>query len=108
MALRIQLLNPRGEMLDDVAAHDGQPGELTCEPLVLQQGIIGSHQLSPARLLALAEQLYSATPRAFAVSLCGECFHHGSTLSATVEAGLPKLTALVESLTRQMMARPYC
>ena len=90
------------------AAHDGQPGELTCEPLTLQPGIIGSHQLSPARLLALAQQLYGATPRAFAVSLCGECFDHGSTLSANVEAGLPKLTALVENLTTDMMARPCC
>jgi hydrogenase maturation protease len=86
------------------AAHAGQPGELTCEPLTSQQGITGSHQLSPAHLLALAQQLYGATPRAFAVSLCGACFEHGSTISATVEAGLPKLTALVENLTRQMMA----
>ena len=90
------------------AAHAGKPGELTCEPLTLQPGISASHQLSPARLLALAQQLYGAAPRAFAISLCGECFDHGSTLSATVEAGLPKLTALVETLTRQMMAGPDC
>jgi hydrogenase maturation protease len=90
------------------AAHDGQPGELIFEPLTLQRGIIDSHQLSPVRLLALAQQLYGANPRAFAVSLCGECFDHGSTLSAKVEAGLPKLTALVEGLTREMMARPIC
>jgi hydrogenase maturation protease len=90
------------------AAHAGKPGELTCEPLTSQQGITGSHQLSPSHLLALAQQLYGATPRAFAVSLCGECFEHGSTISATVEAGLPKLIALVENLTQQMVAGPRC
>jgi hydrogenase maturation protease len=88
------------------AAHQGQPGELTCEPLISQYGIIRSHQLSPAHLLALAQQLYGVTPRAFAVSLCGECFEHGATLSATVEAGLPKLTALVEKLARQIITQP--
>jgi hydrogenase maturation protease len=90
------------------AAHGGQPGELTCEPLTLQHGTIRSHQLSPAHLLALAQQLYGATPRAFAVSLCGECFDHGATLSASVEAGLPKLIALVESLARQTTAQRCC
>jgi hydrogenase maturation protease len=87
------------------AAQEGQPGELTCEPLTLQAGIVHSHQLSPAGLLALAQQLYGATPRAFTVSLCGECFDHGSTLSATVEASLPKLTALVENLIRQTISQ---
>ena len=90
------------------AAHEGQPGELSCEPLTLQPGIIRSHQLSPAHLLTLAQQLYGATPRAFTVSMCGEYFDHGATLSATVEAALPKLTALVENLTRQLIARPSC
>jgi hydrogenase maturation protease len=90
------------------AAHGGQPGELTCEPLTLQQGTIRSHQLSPAHLLALAQQLYGATPQAFAVSLCGECFDHGATLSATVEAGLPRLTALVEDLARQTIVQSCC
>lgn len=86
------------------AAQEGRPGELTCEPLTLQPGIVRSHQLSPAGLLALAQQLYGATPRAFAVSLCGECFDHGATLSATVEASLPKLTVLVENLIRQTIS----
>ena len=90
------------------AAHGGQRGELTCEHLTLQEGIIRSHQLSPAHLLALAQQLYGAAPRAFAVSLCGECFDHGATLSATVEAGLPRLTALVEDLARQTIVQPCC
>ncbi len=86
------------------AAQDGRPGELTCAPVTLRPGVVRSHQLSPAGLLALAQQLYGATPRAFAISLCGECFDHGATLSATVEASLPKLTALVENLIRQTIS----
>ncbi len=90
------------------AAHHGQPGEVSCELVTLQPGINGSHQLSPAQLLALAQQLYGATPRAFTVSLCGESFEHGATLSSTVEAALPKLIALVEGLIRQTLAQPCC
>lgn len=79
------------------AAQGGRPGELTCEPVTSQPLAVHSHQCSPAGVLALAQQLYGATPRAFAVSMCGECFDHGEVLSEAVEAGLPKLTALVES-----------
>jgi hydrogenase maturation protease len=93
------------------AAHAGQPGELTCEPVISQPltsqpQTIHSHQCSPAGVLALAQQLYGATPRAFAVTLCGECFDHGAAFSAAVEAGFPKLTALVEKLARQEAVRP--
>ncbi len=84
------------------AARRGQPGELACEPVTPQPSTIHTHQCSPAGLLALAQQLYGASPQAFVVSLCGECFEHGAALSAAVEAGLPKLTALVEKLARQM------
>jgi hydrogenase maturation protease len=88
------------------SARGGQPGDLRCEPVTPQPGTIDTHHSSPAGLLALAQQLYGASPRAFVVSLCGESFDHGSALSATVEAGLPKLTALVEKLVRQLIAPP--
>ena len=93
------------------ATQTGRPGELTSEdvtaqPSALQPQTMPSHQCSPAGILALAQQVYGATPRAFAVTLCGECFDHGAALSATVEAGLPKLIALVEKLARQETVRP--
>jgi hydrogenase maturation protease len=87
------------------AARGGQPGDLRCEPVTAQPVTIHTHQCSPAGLLALAHQLYGASPRAFVLSLCGECFDHGSALSAKVEAGLPKLTALVEKMAREMIGR---
>jgi hydrogenase maturation protease len=85
------------------AAQGGQPGELKCEPVTSRAEDIGSHQLSQAGILALAEQLYRAKPLAFAVSLCGECFDHGTALSATVEAALPQLLERVEELTAQVL-----
>jgi len=88
------------------AAHGGQPGEVRCDSVTPQSGTVHTHHCSPAGILALAQQLYGASPRAFVVSLCGESFDHGSALSATVEAGLPKLTALVEKLVRQLIAPP--
>jgi hydrogenase maturation protease len=87
------------------AARGGQPGDLGCEPVTPRPGMIDTHHSSPAGLLALAQQLYGASPRAFVVSICGECFDHGKALSATVEAALPKLTALVEKLVREMIGR---
>src|SRR5271157_2781049 len=86
------------------AARGGQPGELRCEPVTPEPGTIDTHHSSPAGILALAQQLYGASPRAFVVSLCGECFDHGSALSAAVEAALPKLIALVEKRVREMIA----
>jgi len=87
------------------AARVGQPRELRCDPVTAQPGTIHTHQCSPAGLLALAQQLYGASPRAFVVSLCGECFDHGAELSATVEDELPKLTALVEKMVGEMIAQ---
>lgn len=88
------------------AARGGQPGELRCDPVTPQPGTTDTHHSSPAGILAMAQQLYGASPRVFVVSMYGECFDHGTALSATVEAGLPKLTALVEKLVRQLSARP--
>jgi hydrogenase maturation protease len=93
------------------ADHAGQPGDLTCEPVTAQPltsppTTVSSHHVSPAAVLALAQQLYGTSPRAFVVSLCGECFDHGTALSASVEAGIPKLTTLVEKLARQEAVRP--
>jgi hypothetical protein len=37
------------------------------------------------------------------ISLKGECFDHGETISATVEAGLPTLVDLVVRLTEKSL-----
>jgi hydrogenase maturation protease len=85
------------------AADTGHPGELTCGPVVAKAESIYSHRLSPAGLLALAEELDGIAPRAFTISLCGERFDQGQDLSEKVEIVLPSVIALVEQLVSQFL-----
>jgi hydrogenase maturation protease len=78
------------------ATRDGEPGELTCNPVSPANMTAGlTHSLTPAAVLSLSAQLYGAVPRAFEFTVCGECFDHGEKLSARVESRLPQLTAIV-------------
>jgi hydrogenase maturation protease len=86
------------------AASCGQPGELKCEPVLpLRASGAFTHDFSPANILGLAQELYGRAPQAFVISLNGECFDHGETISATVEAGLPTLVDLVVRLTEKSL-----
>ncbi len=89
-------------------SNNGKPGEVRCQEIGLLQGAPRfSHQLSPAALVALARQLYSARPSAFSVTLAGQCFDHGDSLSPVVEVALPtlvvRIVALVESVLSQSL-----
>ncbi len=91
--------------LDAASANaGGQPGELRCEEIFLPSGKTSfTHQLSPGAVLALCWQLFGATPRAYAVTLTGECFDHGESLSPVVEAALPEWVAQTEALVQQLL-----
>jgi hydrogenase maturation protease len=88
----------------DAASADGtnsSPGEVRSAAVVASEGAPRfSHQLSPGAVLALATQLFGRAPRAFSVTLTGECFDHGESLSLVVEAALPALVARIEALVR--------
>jgi hydrogenase maturation protease len=60
-----------------------------------------SHVLSPTKILNLALQLYGAHPRAFVVTVVGENFGHGDSLSAPVASALPELAARIERLIKE-------
>ena len=60
-----------------------------------------SHVYSPGRVLDLARELYSATPRAFVITMAGENFDHGDSLSARVASALPELIARIEDLIKE-------
>ena len=92
--------------LDAASANaGGQPGELRCEEILLPAGKTSfSHHLSPNAVLALSHQLYSSSPRAYALTLTGECFDHGESLSPAVEAALPEWIARTEALVRQLLS----
>jgi hydrogenase maturation protease len=57
-----------------------------------------SHVYSPAKVLDFARELYAAKPRAFLVTVAGENFDHGESLSAKVANTLPELVATVQRL----------
>lgn len=87
------------------ASRDGEPGELRCQPVTAPSMKASfSHQLSPAEVVALAQELYGTSPQAFSVSLVGQCFEHGEGLSSSVTARLPHLAAKVEGLTKQILS----
>lgn len=78
------------------AAREGAPGEIASCPIEPQRLCSAfTHELSPGAVLTAAQELYGQCAEAFSITLCGECFEHGETLSASVEEGLPHLVALV-------------
>ncbi|HZQ67174.1 MAG TPA: hydrogenase maturation protease [Terriglobales bacterium] len=81
------------------ATREGEPGELTCNPLTPQLvPVRSSHHLSPEAVLALSKYMYGVSPPAFLVSLCGACFGLGEELSPAVAGQLPRLVSLVAQL----------
>jgi hydrogenase maturation protease len=84
---------------------NGNPGEVRCLEVGLLQGPPRfSHQLSPGAVVALGRQLYGASPRAFAVTLTGQCFDHGESLSAVVASAIPALVARIEALVQAALS----
>ncbi len=94
----------------DAAAPQGKkrrPGEIHFEEIDAHAAAeLGTpalgHQFSPAALVALADQIYHVTPRAFCVTLTGESFDHGESLSATVSSALPELIVRVKTLIEEV------
>ena len=79
------------------AARGGIAGEVTAEPLQPEAASsVFTHEYSPGVILALAQRLYGRCAKGFAISICGECFDHGETLSAKVEENLPRAVALAK------------
>ena len=57
-----------------------------------------SHVYSPEKVLDLAKELYGATPKAFVITVAGENFDHGDSLSAPVATALPELVSTIVRL----------
>lgn len=85
-----------------------EPGELGCEEILPSVGETSfSHQLSPSAVLTLSRQLFGASPRAYVLTLAGECFDHGEWLSPGVEAAIPELVARTEALVEQLLCEAF-
>jgi hydrogenase maturation protease len=93
----------------DAASADGgrgNPGDVRCLEVGLSEGPPRfSHQLSPGAVVALARQLFGASPCGFTVTLSGQCFDHGESLSPVVVAAIPALVARIEVLVEAALSR---
>jgi hydrogenase maturation protease len=85
----------------DAASCDGshdKPGTIRLEEIRggTSEPARFSHVLSPKKILDLVLQLYGESPRAFVITVTGENFGHGESLSAPVASALPELIARIE------------
>jgi hydrogenase maturation protease len=82
----------------------GEPGAITSTPVDPQfDEPPFSHHVTPQSLIALCGHLYAATPRAFVVSLSGQSFEFGESLSPTAERALPHFVATVRKLVEDLV-----
>jgi hydrogenase maturation protease len=87
------------------AARPGMPGEIvSAEIRPERQPSIFTHDFSPGAILSTAEELYGHCPEALALSLVGECFDHGETLSDKVKESMPKFVTLASEWIRKVAA----
>jgi hydrogenase maturation protease len=78
------------------AARSGNPGTLRCEQITpAAPAGRHSHDLSPAGILKLAQELYGRCPAAYILTVAGESFATGDTLSAAVAGAIPALKAQI-------------
>jgi len=107
----VQQLTP--ELAEDVAladqvvfldaSRDGEPGSVRSDAVFAQAGQRHfSHHLSPAEVLGLCDQLYSAKPHAFIISGNGQCFDHGKELSELAVHAVQEVVAEVSRLIKHL------
>jgi hydrogenase maturation protease len=87
------------------ARRDGPPGQVTCDPLApaAANGAL-AHVLGPATLLFYAERLHGRAPRACLVTIAGERFGFGESLSPAVRRALPEVVLRLRRLGREWSA----
>ncbi|HUK26512.1 MAG TPA: hypothetical protein VLV49_18180 [Terriglobales bacterium] len=85
--------------MDATAA--GEAGEIKLQEVKAELPVVPfTHALSPGALLALSKELYGNTPPVFMISIGGENFEPGESLSPKAEAALTRVLALLAELTK--------
>jgi hydrogenase maturation protease len=84
------------------ARRDGTPGEVRCEGVAPVAGSSPlATSLSPQALLLYAEQLHGRAPEAVVLSIAGERFGTGESLSPVVRRAIPRA---IRAVIRQAKA----
>jgi len=94
----------------DAAAGDGQPGQVQVTRMSDGSGEPADprpfcHALAPASIVGLAIRLYGAHLQAFSVTITGQNFDHGESLSPAVEAALPTLIEHIDELIQECLSK---
>ena len=92
------------------AVNASQPGEVRVSdlherPPRSDQAVYSFHALSPRTVVDMAAQFYSVRLKAFAITMTGENFEHGESLSPTISAALPGLVLKIESTMRAALSQ---
>ena len=83
------------------ARRDGTPGEVRCEPVAPAVGSNPlAHSVSPQTLLLYADGLFGRAPRAAVVTVTGERFGTGESLSPAVRRAVPRAVRAVLNQVR--------
>jgi hydrogenase maturation protease len=94
----------------DAAAGDGKPGQVQVTRMSDGSGEPADprpfcHALAPASIVGLAIRLYGAHLQAFSVTIKGQNFDHGESLSPAVEAALPTLIERIDELIQECRSK---
>jgi hydrogenase maturation protease len=85
------------------ASRNGEPGSLNCvEVTAAPSPSRFTHDLSPAAVLKMAAELYGPYPTAHLLTITGESFETGETMSPTVLAAIPALMAEVRNFVEDI------
>jgi hydrogenase maturation protease len=92
------------------AARDLPPGELRCAKVTRSESHQSeassfSHFLTPASLLAWTARLYNQLPDSYYISVGGESFAEGESISPVMKAAFEPLIAQIRSLLDQRYPR---
>ncbi len=83
------------------AAAEGSPGVWNHQRLcAANSSAVFSHGPTPAALLALAADIYGASPEVHLFTVCGSSFGYGECFSPDVDRALPSVVAEIEALLR--------
>ena len=109
-----QLLPEMADWLADAAfaifidaCWDSVPGRIRCRTIHPEgkKPVSMTHHFLPQGLLADARSFFHHSPAAVLVSVGGDSFEHGETLSRNVEAAFPDLLIQVKKLVQRNMAK---
>ena len=91
------------------ADSNGVAGAVHCypiHPMPKDQASALTHHLDPCALVTLAEKLYGHAPEALVVSVTGECFGFGKTLSEPVASSLPGVVRHLADVIHEKSQNP--